>query len=257
MQAFRRRKAAMHINTPFIPPSSKPIPSPSPLNLTLSTLLASGAALGHSPSLLHAAFAPYVYGTRSGLSIIDLDQTLPLLRRAASLVRDVVKADGIVLMVGTKPSLRKMLEKGKERLGDNGYIARDWVPGLLTNTESIFGIKPMLDRGFLPDLVIFLNPADVRPGLRECVIRNIPTVGIIDSDMDPRNVTYPIPANQESVRTAELILGTLTLAGQEGRRMRLKEAEAKAEREKERRARDREDMRRRAPPRRGRDEVEQ
>lgn len=68
--------------------------------------------------------------------------------------------------------------------------------------------------------------------VRECNLRNVPTVGVIDSDTDPRLVTYAIPANASSPRTAELILGTLSIAGQEGRRMRLLEATKRAARDK-------------------------
>lgn len=79
------------------------------------------------------AFTPYVYGNRSGLSIIDLEQTLPMLRRAASLFRDVAKADGKLLFVAKNG---KALNKVKERLGDNAYTIGKWLPGLLTNAES-------------------------------------------------------------------------------------------------------------------------
>jgi len=58
-----------------------------------------------------------------------------------------------------------------------------------------FGLQPLLDRSNLPDLVVFLNPREVAHGVRECTLRNIPTVGVVDSDTDPRFVTYPIPAN--------------------------------------------------------------
>jgi hypothetical protein len=121
----------------FLPPSASPPPSRTPLQTTLSTLLASGAALGHSTTLLHPSYTPYIYGNRSGLSIIDLDQTLPILRRAAALVRDVVRADGVVLVVGTRQGLKKALDKAKERLGTNGYVAASWLPGTLTNAETL------------------------------------------------------------------------------------------------------------------------
>lgn len=122
------------MKTPFIPADAfTPVPKPSPL----STLLATGAALGCSSSKLHPQFAQYVYANRSGLSIIDLDQTLPIIRRTAALVRDIVKEDGVVLFVGTRPGMQKSLEKAKERLGDNGFVTNKWLPGLLTNTETL------------------------------------------------------------------------------------------------------------------------
>ncbi|GFZ50621.1 37S ribosomal protein mrp4, mitochondrial [Saitozyma sp. JCM 24511] len=212
----------------FLPPSASPPPSRTPLQTTLSTLLASGAALGHSTTLLHPSYTPYIYGNRSGLSIIDLDQTLPILRRAAALVRDVVRADGVVLVVGTRQGLKKALDKAKERLGTNGYVTASWLPGTLTNAETFFGIEPIADKSYLPDLVVFLNPSENLGAIRECTSKNIPTVGIVDTDTDPRIVTYPIPANMESIRTSELILGTLSIAGQEGRRLRVKEQAEKS-----------------------------
>lgn len=89
-----------------------------------------------------------------------------------------------------------------------------------------------MDGSYLPDLVIFTNPVRQISAIRECNLRNVPTLGTIDSDTDPRLVTYAIPANASSPRTAELILGTLSIAGQEGRRMRLLEATKRAARDK-------------------------
>ncbi|OXG50980.1 small subunit ribosomal protein S2 [Cryptococcus neoformans] len=230
---WRQRKEHQRSTLPvYIPEGSTAVPknrsAPSPHEATLSTLLASGAALGHAANITSHAYTPYIYGKRAGLSIIDLDQTLPILRRTAALVKDIVKADGIVLIVGTRPGHQKMIQKAKERLEDNGFAVGQWIPGLLTNAETFFGMKPLLDKSYKPDLVIFLNASENTPAIRECTSRHIPTVGIVDTDTDPRLVTYPIPANMESMRTAELIISTLSIAGQEGRRLRLKEAEKKA-----------------------------
>jgi len=126
------------VKVPFIPPNtSTPKTEPTPIRAALSTLLATGAALGCSSSSLNPTFAQFVYANRAGLSIIDLDQSLPILRRTAALIRDVVKEDGVVLFVGTKPGQQKCLEKAKERMGDNGYISNKWMPGLLTNAETL------------------------------------------------------------------------------------------------------------------------
>lgn len=121
----------------FIPPTANPRPQPSPTKLSLSTLLASGAALGHATSSLAPAFMPYVYGNRSGLSVIDLDQTLPLLRRAANLVREVVAADGVIMIVGTRDGHAKFMRKAHARMGDNAYVVGQWLPGTLTNSATL------------------------------------------------------------------------------------------------------------------------
>ena len=177
--------------------------------------------MGHSRSLTRPPFLPYTYGYRSGIAIIDLDQTLPLLRRAANVTRAIAEADGIILFVGTTEALAPTVRKAAERIGENGFhIHSRWIPGLLTNPFEVFGDDTAKTTNVKPDLVIFLNPLQNLKALRECAIARVPTIGIIDSNADPRIVLYPIPANDESVRTAELIAGTLSIAGREGIRMR-------------------------------------
>lgn len=87
---------------------------------------------------------PYVYGNRSGLSIIDLDQTLPLLRRAANLVREVVAADGVIMVVGTREGHAKFMRKAHERMGDNVYVVGEWLPGTLTNSATLYVLSSFL-----------------------------------------------------------------------------------------------------------------
>ncbi|KZT28547.1 ribosomal protein S2 [Neolentinus lepideus HHB14362 ss-1] len=187
-----------------------------PGQLTLSALVASGAHFGHSKTLMNPNFIPYAYGTRAGITIIDLDQTLPLLRRAANLVRSITANDGTVIFVGTRPDLRPAVRKAAERLGEQGYyVGEKWLPGTLTNKMHMFGSDVESWR-VVPDLVVFLNPINNTYAIRECAVEHIPTIGIIDSNVDPRVVMYPIPANDESTRTAELIAGVLSIAGREG-----------------------------------------
>lgn len=68
---------------------------------------------------------------------------------------------------------------------------------------SSAGIQAMQDGSYVPDLVIFLNPSENVGAIRECTLKNIPTIGIVDTDTDPRLVTYPIPANMEVSRRNE------------------------------------------------------
>lgn len=161
-------------------------------------------------------FLPYAYGTRAGVTIIDLEQTLPMLRRAANVVRAIAQNGGMILFVGTSPALRPIVSKAAERLGEYGFfIGERWLPGTLTNRMGIFGTEMAKSKKLKPDCVIFLNPLNNLHAIRECAIEHIPTVGIVDSNVDPRIVMYGIPGNDESVRTAELIAGVLSLAGQQ------------------------------------------
>lgn len=185
--------------------------------MALSALMAAGAHFGHSKSLMNPHFLPYAYGERADITIIDLDHTLPLLRRAAKVVRGVVAKGGTLIFVGSRPELRPIVRKAAQRVGSSAYhVGERWLPGTLTNRGQLFGIEASITQRIIPDLVIFLNPIHNMPAIRECAALNVPTIGIIDSNVDPRIVMYPIPANDESTRTAELIAGVLSIAGREG-----------------------------------------
>ncbi|KAJ8078585.1 hypothetical protein PM082_012868 [Marasmius tenuissimus] len=208
---------------------------------TISALLASGAHFGHASSRMDPNFTPYAYGTRAGITIIDLDHTLPLLRRAANLVRAVAAADGQIVFIGTRPDLRPVVQKAAERLGSQGYhVGERWLPGTLTNKWQMFGHEVVRKERVVPDLVVLLNPVANMNAIRECALEHVPTVGIVDSNVDPRLVMYPIPANDESTRTAELIAGVLSIAGREGVAMRIAEEK---KREEEARILEEQDMR--------------
>ena len=169
-------------------------------------------------------FTPYAYGVRAGITVIDLDQTLPLLRRAAQLVRSVAAKDGIIVFVGTRLDLRPIVRKAAERVGSQGYhVSEKWLPGTLTNKLEMFGPQVVKNGRVVPDLVVFLNPIANIHAIRECAIEHVPTIGIVDSNVDPRVVMYPIPANDESTRTAELVTGVLSVAGREGVALRERE----------------------------------
>lgn len=166
-------------------------------------------------------FMPYAYGVRAGITVIDLDKTLPLLRRAAQLVRSVAAKDGTIVFVGTRPDLRPIVRKAAERIGSQGYhVGEKWLPGTLTNKLEMFGPEAVKNGGVVPDLVVFLNPIVNVHAIRECAIEHVPTIGIVDSNVDPRVVMYPVPANDESTRTAELVAGVLSIAGREGATLR-------------------------------------
>lgn len=195
----------------------------SPPALTQSHLVAAGAHLGHSPSLTNRAFYPHVYGTRTGISYIDMRQTLPHLRRAAEIVRGVVERDGIVVFVGSLKGAERAVWENAKRLGKNGYGVTKWLPGTISNAKEVFGWCELPENGrkvtpssFKPSLLVLLSPTLNQHALREATLNEVPTIGICDSDVDPRCVTYSIPANDDSPRTIELIAGVLGMAGKDG-----------------------------------------
>lgn len=204
---------------------------------TVSTLLAAGAHFGHATTRMNPNFVPYAYGTRAGITIIDLDQTVPLLRRATNVVRAIARAGGIILFIGTRPDLMPVVQRSSERIGKQGFHVGDrWLPGTLTNRRMYFG-SAVDELRVIPDLAILLNPLQNMHAIREFAMEHVPTIGLIDSNADPRIVMYPIPANDESTRTAELIAGILSIAGREGAALheqdKLAELEARAKRERQ------------------------
>lgn len=231
--AFTNLGSTQNRNTTFQPHQTLHNP-PTPTSVTTSHLVAAGAHLGNSPSNTHRAALPLVYGTRTGVSYIDLRQTLPALRRAAAVVKGVVENDGKVLFVGSLKGAERAVWENAKRLGENGYGVTKWLPGTISNAKEVFGwceiprseTSAKADGGekgrkttpasFKPDLLVLLSPTLNRHALREATQNEIPTIGIIDTDLDPRSVTYAIPANDDSPRAVELIAGVLGMAGKDG-----------------------------------------
>ncbi|KAI5813844.1 40S ribosomal protein mrp4 [Pyronema omphalodes] len=213
---------------------------PAPKDLTLELLLASGAHLGHATSLWNPGNQRYIYGTRQGIHIISLEATISHLRRAAKVVEGVTNNGGLVLFVGSrKGQARSVVEAAK--LAGGCHLFEKWVPGTITNGKMIVGHGEvveidMADRKspegpregdpLRPDLVVCLNMKENYVLLHECGLLGIPTIGVLDTDCNPEWVTYPIPANDDSLRCTQLIAGVLGRAGETGRLNRIRKAQA-------------------------------
>ena len=214
---------------------------PHPSEITLPLLLASQAHLGHATSLWNPANSRYIFGIRQGVHIISLDVTAAHLRRACRVVSGIAERGGLILFVGTRPGQdRCVVQAARRTMGC--HLFEKWQPGTITNGHQILGKCKMKvvdefdreisgyedslrDRPSLkPDLVVCLNPLENWVMLHECALNGIPTMGIIDTDANPTWVTYPIPANDDSLRCVQLIAGVLGRAGQDGRLQRMAKA---------------------------------
>ncbi|TVY45327.1 37S ribosomal protein MRP4, mitochondrial [Lachnellula subtilissima] len=215
---------------------------PKPADVTLELLMASQSHLGHSTSLWNPANQRYIFGIRQGIHIISLEETAAHLRRAAKVVEGVAYHGGLILFVGTRAGQGPAIVKAA-RLSKGCHLFEKWIPGSITNGDQILSrcdIKVVdkddvdITSGFedkigdwkalKPDLVVCMNPLENYIMLHECGLNNIPTIGVIDTDADPTWVTYPIPANDDSLRCIQVIAGVLGRAGQEGQRRRLEAA---------------------------------
>ncbi|KAL8867818.1 MAG: hypothetical protein Q9174_005412 [Haloplaca sp. 1 TL-2023] len=243
--AMKRQKDLIHhlgtSITPHYQPHTLLTNPPYPADITLPLLLASQSHLGHSTSLWNPSNSRYIFGIRSGIHIISLDITAAHLRRACRIVSGVAERGGLILFVGTRRHQDRCVVNAAKLAGGYHLFER-WTPGSITNGHQLLGRCKMrvvdeydrlipgyendlLERPVLkPDLVVCLNPLENHVMLHECGLHGIPTVGIIDTDANPTWVTYPIPANDDSLRCVQLIAGVLGRAGEEGQRRRRERA---------------------------------
>ncbi|KAL4866375.1 hypothetical protein BDV12DRAFT_172889 [Aspergillus spectabilis] len=239
VNAFNRLGTAVEV--PYNPEENLYNP-PSASDITLELLLASQTHLGHSTSRWNPQNSRYIFGIRDGIHIISLDITAAFLRRAAKVVEEVAARGGLILFVGTRKGQKSAVVRAAE-LARGYHIFERWIPGSLTNSEQLLGrcekkvVNPLDEelpqfKDFIreksslkPDLVVILNPLENTALLHECGLNNVPTIGVVDTDADPTKVTYPIPANDDSFRSVDLIAGVLGRAGESGQKRRLEEAQ--------------------------------
>lgn len=205
-------------------PSSLLRDPPKPEDVTLELLMSSQTHMGHHTSLWNPANQRYIYGARSGIHIISLEETAAALRRAARVVEEVAYLGGLMLFVGNRKGQMEVTARSAEMAGACHLFSR-WVPGTITNRDQIIGMgglhvvdekdQPLPGfeghlterRPLMPELVVVLNPLENYTMLQECAQENIPTIGLIDTDADPTQVTYVIPGNDDRyVRSLYLLL---------------------------------------------------
>ena len=214
---------------------------PRPADITLELLLASQAHLGHSTSLWNPMNSRYIFGVRQGIHVISLEVTAAHLRRACRVVSGVAAQGGLVLFVGTRAGQAHVVTRAARMAGGYHLFTR-WTKGSITNGQQILGpyklkIVDEFDReiegyeeeltekpALKPDLVVVMNPMENYTLLHECALHQIPTIGVIDTDANPTWVTYPIPANDDSLRCIQVIAGVLGRAGEEGQAKRRESA---------------------------------
>lgn len=207
-------------------------------SFTMRQLLEAGVHFGHSTRRWNPKMAPFLYGDRNKIHIIDLGQTVPMLSRAMEAVRDVVAKGGRVLFVGTKRQAQEKVAEAAKSCGQY-YVNHRWLGGMLTNWQTISGSikrlreleaifdsaertagltkKELLqltrertkldlalggikDMGGLPDILIIIDTNKETTAVTEAVKLGIPVVGVLDSNSDPAGVDYPIPGNDDAIR---------------------------------------------------------
>ncbi|CAP64767.1 uncharacterized protein PODANS_5_3230 [Podospora anserina S mat+] len=191
-----------------------------PHDASLEDLLAAQCHMGHHVSRWNPANSRYIYGERSDIHIISLEQTAAHLRRAARVVEEVAYHGGLILFVGNRKGQMPIVTRMAELAGAC-HLFQKWTPGVYEGFEEhLRDCRPVT-----PDFGGLRDPLENYALLRECALATVPTVGVIDTDADPSWVTYQIPANDDSLRSVALIAGVLGRAGERGQQRRLADAE--------------------------------
>ncbi len=219
---------------------------------TMRQLLEAGVHFGHQTHRWNPKMKSFIYGSRNGIHIIDLSQTVPMLHQALVTVSETVAKGGRVLFVGTKRSASEQIAESARRAAQY-YVNSRWLGGMLTNWKTISnsikhlrtlddtltkegsgltkreiltltrgkakldkalgGIK---DMGGTPDLLFVIDTNKEQIAIKEANRLGIPVIAIIDTNSDPAGVTFPIPGNDDAGRAVALYCDLISRACIEG-----------------------------------------
>ena len=213
--------------------------------ITVEELLESGAHFGHPTSRWDPNYLPYIATKKNGIHIINLNETINCIEKVKAELLKLVQSNGNILFVGTKNQVKDVVSDAADKCG-MFYIIERWLGGILTNFTTIKkSIKRLeklekessaiyknltkkersqlereriklsdLHRGIkdmkhLPDALFVVDIKNEKIAVDEAKILGIPVFGIVDSNTNPKLIDYPIPANDDSIKTVKLILNYL------------------------------------------------
>jgi small subunit ribosomal protein S2 len=223
-------------------------------SMSMRQMLEAGVHFGHQTRFWNPKMAPYIFGERNRIHIINLEKSLPLYLEAAGFVKNLVADGGRVLFVGTKRSAREAVAREATRCG-MPYVSHRWLGGMLTNFKTIRqsirrlaeidemaanGLldqrskreammmrreREKLDRSLggiremdgLPDVLFVVDVGHEKIAIHEAQKLGIPVVAIVDTNCSPDGISYVIPGNDDAMRAIELYAGGIADAVIEGR----------------------------------------
>lgn len=217
-------------------------------------LIEAGVHFGHRASRWNPKMRPYIYGKRNLIHIIDLRETLRGLLRAYKYLTQIAAQGKLILFVGTKRQAKEIVQREAQKMG-MPYVIERWLGGTLTNfrtirsrlqrleelenlwesgqintfskkmisslsreKEKIFrNLSGVRDMNRIPEAMVVIDPHREHIAIQEAKKMGVTTIALIDTDSDPDTVDLPIPGNDDSIRSIELILGKLAQAVIEGK----------------------------------------
>lgn len=220
--------------------------------VTMQQLLETGAHFGHQTHRWNPKMKPYIFGERNGVHILDLSQTVPLFARALEFVAASTANGGKVLFVGTKRQAQEAVADAARRSGQH-FVNHRWLGGMLTNWKTISGSIKRLktleeqlsgdttgltkkevlqltrekdklelslggirDMGGIPDVMFVIDANKEELAIKEANTLGIPVVAILDSNVSPDGIAFPVPANDDASRAIRLYCEAIAIAATRG-----------------------------------------
>src|SRR5213083_1254863 len=208
--------------------------------VSMQQLIETGAHFGHQTHRWNPKMKPYIFGDRNAVHIIDLSQSVPLFARAHDFVRATVQAGGKVLFVGTKRQAQEPIAEAANRSGQY-YVNHRWLGGMLTNWKTISGsikrfkaleeqlsgdthgltkkevlqltrekdklelsLGGIRDMGGVPDVMFVIDANKEELAIKEANVLGIPVVAVLDSNVSPQGIAFPVPGNDDASRAIRL-----------------------------------------------------
>ncbi len=215
--------------------------------INMMSMLKAGVHFGHQKARRHPKMKPYIYAERNNLSVIDLKQSLEKLEEAREFIKKIVGQKGVILFVGTKKQAKKIVRETAEQC-EMPYITERWLGGTLTNFKIILdrikkfrkleeekesgelekkytkkeqvefdkdikrmelkfgGIKNL---NKLPEAIFIADPKENEIAVQEARIMNIPVIALTDTNIDPAEIDYLIPSNDDAIGAIQMMVGAI------------------------------------------------
>ncbi|WP_209347337.1 30S ribosomal protein S2 [Pontixanthobacter sp. CEM42] len=221
--------------------------------VSMQQLIEAGAHFGHQTHRWNPRMKPYIFGARNGVHIIDLSQTVPLFARALDFVESTVRSGGKVLFVGTKRQAQEPIAEAAKASGQH-FVNHRWLGGMLTNwktiSQSIKRLKTLeeqlsgetsgltkkevlqltrerdklelslggiRDMNGIPDVMFVIDANKEELAIKEANVLGIPVVAVLDTNVDPSGIAFPVPANDDASRAVRMYCDAIAEAAVSGK----------------------------------------